>query len=155
MVTCPRCGRANPSDARFCMACGARLSQACWTCGTENPLGAGYCLTCGTSLAGAETTERRLVSVVFADIVGSTSLASRMDPEPMRGILGEFSSAMREEASRHGGTVEKFVGDAIMAVFGLPQAHEDDPQRAVRAAVAMQRRSEEHTSELKSRGHIG
>ncbi|HTD47454.1 MAG TPA: adenylate/guanylate cyclase domain-containing protein, partial [bacterium] len=122
------------------MACGARLSQACGACGTENPLGAGYCLTCGTSLAGAETTERRLVSVVFADIVGSTSLASRMDPEPMRGILGEFSSAMREEASRHGGTVEKFVGDAIMAVFGLPQAHEDDPQRAVRAAVAMQRR---------------
>src|SRR5207253_11307642 len=84
-----------------------------------------------------------------------SSLASRMNPEPMRGILGEFSSAMREEASRHGGTVEKFVGDAIMAVFGLPQAHEDDPQRAVRAAVAMQRRSEEHTSELKSRGHIG
>jgi len=125
------------------MACGARLSQACGACGTENPLGAGYCLTCGTSLAGAETTERRLVSVVFADIVGSTSLASRMDPEPVRGILGEFSSAMREEASRHGGTVEKFVGDAIMAVFGLPQAHEDDPQRAVRAAVAMQRRMAE------------
>ena len=140
MMMCPRCGRENPREARFCMACGARLSQPCGACGTENPLGAGYCLTCGASLAGAETTERRIISVVFADIVGSTSLASRMDAESVRGILGEFSSAMREEASRHGGTVEKFVGDAIMAVFGLPQAHEDDPHRAVRAAVAMQRR---------------
>src|SRR5205807_10252646 len=140
MMMCPRCGRENPREARFCMACGARLPQPCGAGVTENPLGAGYWLTCGASLAGAETTERRIISVVFADIVGSTSLASRMDPESVRGILGEFSSAMREEASRHGGTVEKFVGDAIMAVFGLPQAHEDDPHRAVRAAVAMQRR---------------
>ncbi|HET8999274.1 MAG TPA: adenylate/guanylate cyclase domain-containing protein [bacterium] len=139
-MTCATCGKENPGNARFCMFCAARLSQACSGCGADNPLGTDYCLTCGASLAVVESAERRVVSVVFADIVGSTSLASRMDPEPVRGILGEFFSAMREEVSRYGGSVEKFVGDAILAVFGLPQAHEDDPQRAVRCAVAMQRR---------------
>ena len=139
-MTCPTCGKENPSNARFCMFCAARLSQACSACGADNPLRVDYCLTCGMSLAFVESAERRVVSVVFADIVGSTSLASRMDPEPVRGILGEFFSAMREEVSRYEGSVEKFVGDAIMAVFGLPRAHEDDPQRAVRCAVAMQRR---------------
>jgi len=139
-MTCPACGKENPGAARFCMFCATRLSQSCSACGADNPIGADFCLTCGASLAAADSAERRIVSVVFADIVGSTSLARRMDPEPVRGILSEFFSAMREEVARYGGSVEKFVGDAIMAVFGLPQAHEDDPRRAVRCAVAMQRR---------------
>src|SRR5712691_4430175 len=140
MMICPQCGQENPSGARFCMRCATKLSQSCPACETDNPLGAQFCLNCGTALAPAISAERRVVSVLFADLVGSTHLAVRLDPEPMRAIVGEYFSAIREDVERHGGTVEKFIGDAVMAVFGLPTAHEDDPERAVRAAVAMQRR---------------
>ncbi|TMI82460.1 MAG: hypothetical protein E6H04_04705 [Bacillati bacterium ANGP1] len=140
MIVCPRCGKENPPAARFCMGCAAKLSQGCAVCGADNPLGTHFCLRCGAPLAPAATAERRVVSILFADIVGSTSLAARLDPEQVRAIIGEYFLAMREEVAQYGGTVEKFVGDAIMAVFGLPQAHEDDPERAVRTAAAMQRR---------------
>ena len=140
MVTCPQCGQENPPEARFCMRCATKLSQSCEVCGRDNPLGAHFCLNCGTALAAATSAERRVVTVLFADLVGSTNLAARLDPERVRAIVGDYFSAMREEVARHGGTVEKFIGDAVMAVFGLPTAHEDDPQRAIRAAVAMQRR---------------
>lgn len=122
------------------MRCATKLSQSCPVCETDNPLGAHFCLNCGTALAPATSAERRVVSVLFADLVGSTHLAARLDPEPMRAIVVEYFSAIREDVEQHGGTVEKFIGDAAMAVFGLPTAHEDDPERAVRAAAAMQRR---------------
>jgi len=139
-VRCPQCGQENPGDARFCMRCGTSLTRRCPTCGTMNTLAAQFCVRCGTSLGGAAATERRVLSVLFADIVGSTQLASRIDPEPMRALIGQYFAAMRQEVERYGGVVEKFIGDAVMAVFGLPRAHEDDADRAVRAAVAMQRR---------------
>ncbi len=120
-VTCTQCGKENPPQARFCMFCAARLTQ-------DAPVNA------------AASTERRVVSIVFADIVGSTSLAARMDAESVRDIIAAFFSAMRDEVSQYGGIVEKFVGDAVMAVFGLPQMHEDDAERAVRTAAAMQNR---------------
>jgi len=139
-IRCPRCGTQNPPQAQFCMRCGTPLAQLCPVCGAGNPPDAHFCLRCGTPLRGEQAPERRVVSVLFADLVGSTSLARRLDPEAMRRLVGEYFTAMREEIQRHGGTVEKFIGDAVMAVFGVPAAHEDDAERAVRAALAMQQR---------------
>ncbi len=112
-MTCPSCGRDNPDDARFCSACGAPLE--------------------------AETASgvRKTVTVVFCDLVGSTALGERTDPEVLRDLMSRYHAEVRAILERHGGTVEKFVGDAAMAVFGLPQVHEDDALRAVRAAVEM------------------
>lgn len=122
------------------MACGQALVWPCPRCGQANPPEAHFCLRCGTPLGEAALVERRVTSVLFADVVASTSLAQRRDPEAMRAIVARYFATMREEIERHGGVVEKFIGDAVMAVFGLPAAHEDDPQRAVRAALAMQAR---------------
>ena len=114
MRVCPECGRENADDARFCSACGTRL---------EVP---------------RETREeRKVVSVLFADLVGFTSRAERLDPEDVRATLSPYYAQLRSELERHGGTVEKFIGDAVMAVFGAPVAHEDDPERAVRAGLAI------------------
>ena len=139
-VRCSRCGAENPPDAQFCMRCGTPLAQRCPVCGTDNPLDAHFCLRCGAPLQGAVAVERRMVSVLFADLVGSTPLTRTLDAEPMRRLVADYFAAMREEIQWYGGTVEKFIGDAVMAVFGLPAAHEDDPERAVRAALAMQQR---------------
>ena len=138
-VRCPNCDRENPADAQFCMRCGAALTKTCPSCGATNPPGAHFCLQCGTPLSRTLVAERRVVSILFADLVGSTVLAKQLDPEPMRVMIDRFFTVMRDEIERHGGTVEKFIGDAVMAVFGLPVAHEDDAERAVRAALAMQR----------------
>jgi class 3 adenylate cyclase/tetratricopeptide (TPR) repeat protein len=122
------------------MRCGAALTMRCPVCGTENPLDAHFCVRCGAPLAATPSTERRVVTVLFADLVESTPLAMRLDPEPMRALIADYFAAMRDEVERHGGIVEKFIGDAVMAVFGLPAAHEDDPMRSVRAAIAMRQR---------------
>src|SRR5438874_6980465 len=86
------------------------------------------------------TEERRIVTVLFADMAGSTALGEQLDPEEMRRILTRYYGIARESVEQHGGTVEKFIGDAVMAVFGLPTAHGDDPDRAVAAALAMRER---------------
>src|SRR5262245_26651608 len=113
MRTCPRCGHANTADARFC-------SQ------------------CATPLESAETREeRKVVTCLFCDLVGFTARAERLDPEDVRRLLQPYHARVRGELERFGGTVEKFIGDAVMAVFGAPIAHEDDPERAVRAALAI------------------
>jgi class 3 adenylate cyclase/tetratricopeptide (TPR) repeat protein len=113
MAACPRCGREAPSEARFCPACGTALT------------------------APAPREERKVVTVLFADLVGSTARAETLDPEDVRAILTPFYARLRVELERFGGTVEKFIGDAVMGVFGAPVAHEDDPERAVRAALAI------------------
>jgi class 3 adenylate cyclase len=112
---CPSCGQQNPGDARFCNACGSPLQA------DERGL--------------AE--ERKIVTVVFVDLVGFTAQAEQLDPEDVRGVLSPYHARLRQELERYGGTVEKFIGDAVMAVFGAPVAHEDDPERAVRAALAI------------------
>jgi class 3 adenylate cyclase/tetratricopeptide (TPR) repeat protein len=110
----------------------------CPTCGTENPDRAKFCLECGRRLVEASTGEsRRIVTVLFSDIVGSTSLAEELDPEALRVVLSRYFERMEAALIRHGGTVEKFIGDAIMAVFGMPSVHEDDALRAVRAGLEM------------------
>ena len=114
----------NPPGNRFCGSCGAALGEA----------------VPGAEVAQAEVAERKLVTVLFADLTASTELASELDPEDLRAVLTPFFEAMAEEIGRYGGTVEKFIGDAVVAVFGAPVAHEDDPERAVLAALAMHRR---------------
>ncbi|HEY7660093.1 MAG TPA: adenylate/guanylate cyclase domain-containing protein [Actinomycetota bacterium] len=115
-TTCPSCGRESPDDFAFCPVCGAPLGTA-------------------TATGGRET--RKTVTVVFCDVTGSTALGERLDPESLRDIQSRYFEAMRAAIERHGGTVEKYIGDAVMAVFGIPQLHEDDALRAARAAADM------------------
>ncbi|CAN5168168.1 hypothetical protein BH09ACT13_BH09ACT13_07170 [soil metagenome] len=112
----------------------------CPACGSKNGEGAKFCSECGNALAVAPAPtreERKVVSCLFCDLVGFTARAERMDPEDVRRLLQPYHARLRSELERHGGTVEKFIGDAVMAVFGAPKAHEDDPERAVRAALAI------------------
>ena len=117
----------------------------CINCGQENPDVAKFCLACGTPMATApaaapvetRTEERRLVTAVFTDIVGSTASAEQLDPEDVRARLAPYYVEARRELELHGGSVAKFIGDAVVALFGAPIAHEDDPERAVRAAFAV------------------
>ena len=142
---CVVCGAEVSSDARFCGACGASQRQACHSCGAEQPAAAAFCSACGATLregarrAGGtdEREERRIVSVVFADLAGSTALGERLDPEDVRELQGELFELVNAEVERFGGMTEKFVGDAVLAIFGIPHAHEDDPERAVGAALAV------------------
>jgi class 3 adenylate cyclase/tetratricopeptide (TPR) repeat protein len=126
--------------------CGAPLQRSCPACGFEQPAGATFCSNCGVALRddarrATGTTddrqERRVVTVLFADLAGSTALGERLDPEDVRQLQGELFELINAEVERFGGTTEKFAGDAVLAVFGIPQAHEDDPERAVRAALAV------------------
>jgi predicted ATPase/class 3 adenylate cyclase len=154
-MRCSACGTENALDQKFCGECGAALIAACPSCGTPNPPGQRFCGECGTKLAesapqereiakanaaGAReppTTERRLVSVLFADLVGFTPFAESRDPEEVRDLLSRYFDASRQIIGRYGGAVEKFIGDAVMAVWGTPIAHEDDAERAVRAALEL------------------
>src|SRR4249920_424691 len=113
----------------------------CGHCGTENPEIAKFCLACGSPLEVAAPAQEvlKVVTIVFSDLKGSTSMGEKLDSESLREVMTRYFDAMRVELERHGGVVEKFIGDAIMAVFGLPTLHEDDALRAVRAAAGMQR----------------
>jgi class 3 adenylate cyclase len=121
----------------------------CASCGQENPDVAKFCHECGAPLAPPPPTseERKLVTVLFTDIVGSTAKAEQMDPEDVRARLAPYYVRLRAELERFGGTVEKFSGDAVVALVGAPVAHEDDPERAVRAAFAVCRAIDELNAE--------
>jgi class 3 adenylate cyclase len=152
-ISCPGCGADNRSDRRFCRSCGLALAPTCPACGATADPGDRFCGECGATLAPTATRpaaatsgadraggepsllERRLVSVLFADVVGSTALAEGADMEAVREMLGRYYDLCREVVERYAGTIEKFIGDAVMAVWGTPQAHEDDSARAVRAAL--------------------
>ncbi len=112
----------------------------CPACGHDNRPGAKFCSECGVAVvdtAHAPREERKVVTVLFADLVGFTSRAEQLDPEDVRALLSPYYVRLRTELERFGGTVEKFIGDAVMALFGAPTAHEDDPERALRAALAI------------------
>ncbi|HUJ33944.1 MAG TPA: adenylate/guanylate cyclase domain-containing protein [Solirubrobacteraceae bacterium] len=157
-TACPRCGTDNGSGAKFCMECGESLSASCPACGHATAPGQKFCSECGTGLSprltgtrkatvtfrdGAvatprhESAELRRVSVLFVDLVDYTSLAESWDPADVRDLLGHYFDAARGIVNRYGGTVEKFIGDAVMAVWGTPVAREDDAERTVRAALEL------------------
>jgi class 3 adenylate cyclase/tetratricopeptide (TPR) repeat protein len=122
----------------------------CASCGTENPDVAKFCLACGSQLETAPPPQefRKIVTIVFSDLKGSTAMGEKLDSESLREVMTRYFDAMSAELERHGGVVEKFIGDAIMAVFGLPKLHEDDALRAVRAAADMQRAQAKLNDEL-------
>ncbi len=157
-MTCSSCGATNDAGRKFCIECGAALASVCGSCGAPNPAAAKFCGECGTRLeasqpaaqagatdAAAEArvtgstpvAERRLVTVLFADLVGFTSLAEHRDAEEVRDLLSRYFDVARGIVERHGGIVEKFIGDAVMAVWGTPTSHEDDAERAVRSALEL------------------
>src|SRR5512140_2389591 len=128
MVVCPQCGAENRVGARFCDSCASALT-----------------------LTVASREQRKTVTVLFCDVTGSTELGERLDPEALRALLARYFDRMKLIVERHGGTVEKFIGDAVMAVFGVPVLHEDDALRALRAAVEMR----EAFPELGIQGRVG
>ncbi|MGZ4308230.1 MAG: adenylate/guanylate cyclase domain-containing protein [Gaiellaceae bacterium] len=143
-MRCPSCGTENREGRKFCAECGSPLAAACSVCGAANEPGERFCGECGSPLTGAaappvarETpaAERRLVSVLFADLVGFTRLSETRDAEEVRELLSRYFDSCRRIITLYGGTVEKFIGDAVMAVWGTPTATEDDAERAVRAAL--------------------
>jgi class 3 adenylate cyclase/tetratricopeptide (TPR) repeat protein len=131
VLVCPRCGQENPDGFSFCGACTAPLSTA------------------------AAQEERKIVSVLFVDLVGFTSQSDRADPEDVRATLRPYHARVKHEIERFGGTVEKFIGDAVMAVFGAPVAHEDDAERAVRAGLALLEATEELGLEVRAAVNTG
>ena len=154
-MICSNCGTENAVGAKFCTECATRLAVACPACGTANGPTAKFCAECATPLgtAGSATpgvavsaaprpgatpvAERRLVSVLFADLVGFTPFAEERDAEDVRDTLTRYFEIATDVIGRHGGTVEKFIGDAVMAVWGAPVAREDDVERAVRAGLEL------------------
>jgi class 3 adenylate cyclase/tetratricopeptide (TPR) repeat protein len=161
---CDACGTDNPATSRFCGSCGSALGERCPSCSAPNVRGFRFCGTCGTALrtdlpttaeatgdgrpltmggsaepglAGGPIAERRLVSILFADLVAFTALSDGRDPEEVQDLLTRYFEACRAVIARYGGTVEKFIGDAVMAMWGAPVAHEDDAERAVRAGVEL------------------
>jgi len=154
IVVCSSCGTHNREGRKFCAQCGSTLALLCGSCGAPNEPGERFCGECGSPLqAGAPApagdnlappqpprppaAERRLVSVLFADLVGFTTLSERRDAEDVRELLTSYFDIARQNILRYGGTVEKFIGDAVMAVWGTPVTHEDDAERAVRSALEL------------------
>ncbi|HZU80892.1 MAG TPA: adenylate/guanylate cyclase domain-containing protein, partial [Acidimicrobiales bacterium] len=151
MLECPSCHAVVPEGFRFCGQCGTALAVvACASCGGSNPSGQHYCGHCGAALgapvgagtadgAEAQVEERKLATVLFADVVGFTSLAERTDAEVVARMVDGAFRELGRVVTEHGGTVDKYMGDSLMAVFGVPAAHDDDAERAVAAALAMRR----------------
>jgi hypothetical protein len=149
-MTCPTCAATNEPGRKFCGECGTRLALVCAKCGTSNPPTVRFCGECGTDVAGtapvaspvpaggagpvvnagprlggeSPVAERRLVTVLFADLVGFTALSEGRDPETVRELLSRYFELATDVIGRYGGTVEKFIGDAVMALWGAPTAHE-------------------------------
>jgi class 3 adenylate cyclase/predicted ATPase len=164
-MDCPKCGRVNPEGKKVCGDCGAPLSFRCPACGADNPIGKNFCGDCGAALAskvlpqvmaaaGATTSitaqvtersslslvpsssaERRQLTVMFCDLVGSTALATKLDPEDLRDIIAKYRDSVAAVVRKYGGTISRYIGDGMLILFGHPSAHEDDAERSVRAAL--------------------
>ena len=181
-MQCSRCQHENPPQAKFCLECGARLILTCAQCGTELPAGAKFCLECGqpvsmqsaspsrfvspeaytpkhlaekilTSRSAIEG-ERKQVTVLFVDVSGFTSLSEQLDPEDVHGLMSRAFELMLAEVHRYEGTVNQFLGDGIMALFGAPIAHEDHARRAIHAALGIRQSLEDYQAELQSQQGI-
>jgi class 3 adenylate cyclase/tetratricopeptide (TPR) repeat protein len=152
-MTCSACQHENRVGAAFCEECGARLERRCPSCGEPCAPAAKFCSSCGTSLAARpaqkpeEAVARKVVTIVFADLIGSTALHERLDPESVSRVMERYHRAVRGPVEAHGGTVVQLLGDGVMCAFGVPRVAEDDAIRAVRAAVAVQRAFREFARE--------
>jgi predicted ATPase/class 3 adenylate cyclase len=138
-MKCPECQTENPETRKFCSQCGAKLSLVCPQCDFENLPDDRFCGGCGQSLEATEKvptaeSERKQVTVLFSDLSGYTALSEKLDPEDVREIMSRIFGEIAQVVARYEGFVEKFIGDAVVAFFGVPKAHEDDPVRAIRAA---------------------
>jgi predicted ATPase/class 3 adenylate cyclase len=167
-MRCSACGTENPPGFKFCGECGTPLASTCPNCGAVVSPGLRFCGACGKPLAQAAAgappphgpaAERRLVTVMFADLVGFTAASQSRDPEEVRELLGRYFEVCRRLVELYGGTLEKFIGDAVMAVWGTPLANEDDAERAVRSALdlvgAVQALGEEvHLPNLRARAAV-
>src|SRR5712692_1615257 len=158
-MECPSCRATVPEGGKFCMECGAPLPRACPVCGHPIAAAAKFCPECGASLTGdgakpglSQTTattqqpapapvssaaERRQLTVMFCDLVGSTALATRLDPEDLRAIIGAYHRRVAKVVGRYDGFIAKYMGDGVVVYFGYPQAHEEDAERAVRAGLKL------------------
>lgn len=148
-MQCPKCGAANPDGKKFCTNCGGDLRVRCPTCRGKNPPGAKFCGDCGASLTDVSASwqrfadtavpdaERRQLTVMFCDLVGSTPLSQRLDPEELRELLARYQHACGEVIDGFGGYIARYVGDGLLVYFGYPQAHEGDAERAVRTGLGI------------------
>ena len=177
-MRCSACGYENPDGNRFCEDCGVSLAASCSECGAQPRAGKRFCGACETRVQaavvaepsseapgqqsqltqpGAATTELRHVSVLFCDLVGFTPFSEKRDPEEVREVLSGYFDIAHAIVARYGGVVQKFIGDAVMAVWGAPVAKEDDAERAVRAGLelvsAVSAYGTEHGTELQA--HVG
>src|SRR6516165_6345537 len=145
----PSCMAENTGARRFCAQCGSALPVACPSCGFENESGARFCGGCGKPIGEiaapepaaaspprAESAERRQLTVMFCDLVGSTELSARLDPEDLREVIGTYHECVAEMVGQYEGFVARYMGDGVLVYYGYPQAHEDDAERAVRAGLA-------------------
>jgi class 3 adenylate cyclase len=149
---CSNCGSDNPAGKKFCSECGAGLSRVCPQCGAGNAPVAKFCGDCGAELSlpvqppvveaspvqpREVAGERRHLTVLFCDLVGSTGIAAQLDPEEWRDTVAGYQRTAAEAITRFGGHVAKYLGDGVMAFFGYPEAHDDDAERATRAGLAI------------------
>jgi hypothetical protein len=181
-MKCPRCQHENRSGAKFCEECATPLARTCSNCGSPLSATAKFCPECAHPVAGATPPEarfaspqsytpkhlaekiltsksalegeRKQVTVLFADVSGFTSLSAQLDPEDVHGLMNQAFELMLDEVHRYEGTVNQFLGDGIMALFGAPIAHEDHAQRAAHAALGIQRRLDELRYNLERRRGI-
>jgi class 3 adenylate cyclase/energy-coupling factor transporter ATP-binding protein EcfA2 len=180
-MKCPKCQSNNAETAKFCRKCGVRLSHICSECGSESLLGDDFCSQCGRDLREVKPLlaidysqprsytpkhladkilalrpsiegERKQVTVLFADVKGFTSISEKLDPEEVQNLISECLGFFTEEIHRYEGTIAQFLGDGVMALFGAPIAHEDAPQRALYAALAIRERLREYSAKLTKHG---
>src|SRR3954471_9267105 len=148
MTVCPHCSSGLPAGAKFCLECGTPVASGCPSCGNPLVPGAKFCMECGHRLdaaapapaasgIGAPVASRRITSVLFGDLVGFTPLSESRDQEDVRELLSGYFEECSRIVARYGGSVEKFIGDAAMAVWGVPTTHEDDAERSVRAGLEL------------------
>jgi adenylate cyclase len=139
---CKACGQPAPADARFCLQCGTPVTPTagadCPACQTINPDRAKFCLACGAPLSSPAQADRRVVTVLFADLSGFTQMSEEADPEEVRELIAACLDKLCQCVTRWDGYVDKFIGDCVMALFGAPVAYENEAERAIRAALAMQ-----------------